>query len=219
MITVLLADDEELVRSGLRLLLAQDGDIALVGEAGDGAQAVALTRQHSPDVVLLDLHMPRVDGLTALPQLRRANGEPPKVVVLTTFGDDRNIYAALKLGAAGFLLKATRAEDLLRAVHAAAAGENVVSPGVVTALVARFLEQPPPDVLPDALSRLTERELDVLRLVAQGLSNAEVGAALFLGEATIKTHVNSLLRKLGLRDRVQATVLAYETGFVRPGRS
>ncbi len=218
MTTVLLVDDEDVVRSGLRLLLTQDESLTVIAEARDGAEAIVLTRELSPDVVLLDLHMPNVDGLSALPKLRCANGEPPKVVVLTTFGDDRNVWHALRRGASGFLLKTSRPEDLYRAIHGAAAGEQIVSPPVVESLVARFLEQPPPGETDPILAQLTEREIDVLRLVAGGRSNAEVGEELFLSEATVKSHVNSLLRKLGLRDRVQATVLAYETGLVRPGQ-
>ena len=215
--TVLLVDDEELVRSGLRLLLATDDELTVVAEARDGAEALTLTRELSPDVVLLDLHMPVLDGLAAIPRLRRADRQAPKVVVLTTFGDDRNVWHALRLGASGFLLKTSRPDDLRRAVHGAAGGEQIVSPSVLDSLVVRFLHQPAPDELDPRLAALTARELDVLRLVAGGRSNAEVGAELFLSEATVKSHVNSILRKLDLRDRVQATVLAYETGAVRLG--
>jgi DNA-binding NarL/FixJ family response regulator len=215
--SVLLVDDEDLVRSGLRLLLATDEQLAVVAEARNGAEAVTLTRELSPDVVLLDLHMPVLDGLAAIPRLHRANGVPPKVVVLTTFGDDRNVWHALRLGASGFLLKTSRPDDLRRAVHGAADGEQIVSPSVLRSLVDRFLGQPTPGELDPRLAALTARELDVLRLVASGRSNAEVGGELFLSEATVKSHVNSILRKLDLRDRVQATVFAYETGAVRPG--
>lgn len=218
MIRVLLVDDEELVRSGLRLLLAADPDIELVAEATDGAEAITLCRELRPEIVLLDLHMPRVDGLTALPRLR-AGGASPKVIVLTTFGEDRNVYLALRAGASAFLLKTSRAEDLRRAVHAVATGDQVVSPTIIDSLVQRFLEVPPAGYRDDALAELSEREIEVLSHVARGLSNAEVGQRLYLSEATVKSHVNHLLRKLGLRDRVQATVLAYETGLVRPGAS
>jgi DNA-binding NarL/FixJ family response regulator len=216
-IRVLLVDDEELVRSGLRLLLATDPDIEIVAEATDGAEAVALTRELHPDVVLLDLHMPRVDGLTALARLRAAAGRAPRVIVLTTFGEDHNVYLALRAGASAFLLKTSRAEDLRRAVHAVADGEQVVSPVIIDRLVQRFLELPPPGYRDQTLAELSDREIDVLRHIARGMSNAEVGEALYLSEATVKSHINHLLRKLGLRDRVQATVLAYETGLVRPG--
>lgn len=218
MIRVLLVDDEELVRSGLQLLLAADPDIEVVAEANDGAEALTLCRERRPDIVLLDLHMPRVDGLTALPRLC-ASDAAPKVIVLTTFGEDRNVYLALRAGASAFLLKTSRAEDLRWAVHAVAKGDQVVSPTIIDSLVQRFLEIPPPGYLDGALAELSEREIEVLSHVARGLSNAEVGERLYLSEATVKSHVNHLLRKLGLRDRVQATVLAYETGLVRPGAS
>lgn len=218
-VTVLVVDDEDLVRSGVRLLLAQDPDLAVVGEASDGRSSLEQTRVLSPDVVLLDLHMPEPDGLAVLPRLRRADGSRPAVLVLTTFGDDRNVFHALQAGAAGFLLKTSRAEELRRAVLACAAGQQVVAPSVLASLIERFLDQPPPGERDPRLAELTDREIEVLCMVARGYSNAEVGAALFLGEATVKSHVNAILRKLGLRDRVQATVVAYETGLVRPGGS
>lgn len=217
MIKLIIADDEELVRCGLRLLLEPDDDVEIVAEAADGAEAIALVREVRPDVILLDLNMPRLDGLAALPRIRALGDRAPAVLVLTTFGDDRNVYAALKAGASGFLLKTSRPDDLRRAVHAVAAGDAALSPATITTLVQRYVQVPPTGELHPDLANLSERELEVLRLVASGLSNAEIGKRLYLGEATVKSHVNHVLRKLSLRDRVQATVLAYETGFVRPG--
>ena len=216
MTTVVLADDQALVREGLRLILTTAPDLEVVGEAGDGDEALALVRSTRPDVVLMDIRMPGTDGLEATRRLV-AGGAATRVLVLTTFDLDEYVYAALKAGASGFLLKSSPHQHLLHAVRTVAAGQELLDPTVTRRLVERFVARPPViDGVPDALRQLTPRELDVLREVAAGRSNAEVAAALHLGETTVKGHVAHVLAKLGLRDRVQAVVLAYETGFVGP---
>jgi DNA-binding NarL/FixJ family response regulator len=216
-IRVLVADDQTLVRSGFRLILDAQADIDVVGEAGDGAEALALARELSPDVVLMDIRMPRLDGLDATRKLVATNGAP-RVLVLTTFDADEYVYAAMRAGASGFLLKDVRAEQLAEAVRTVAAGETLLAPTVTRRLIERFMHRPAPgEQRPERLAELSERELEVLRLVAQGLSNREIAATLFVSEATVKTHVTRVLSKLELRDRVQAVVLAYECGLVEPG--
>lgn len=214
MIRVVIADDQALLRSGFRLILDAQPDIEVVGEAEDGVQAVRLVRSQRPDVVLMDVRMPNLDGLEATRQICGA-GSPTRVLVLTTFDVDEYVYRALHAGASGFLLKDVRAEQLAEAVRTTAAGESLLAPSVTRRLIEELVSRPPPGAVPDELARLTERELEVLRHIAQGLSNAEIAGTLFIGEATVKTHVNRILSKLGLRDRVQAVVLAYETGLVR----
>lgn len=217
MIGVLVADDQPLVRSGLRLILDAQHDIQVVGEAEDGFQAVRLTRSLRPDVVLMDVRMPKLDGLEATTQLCGA-GSPVRVLVLTTFDVDDYVYRALRAGASGFLLKDVRPEQLVEAVRTTAAGEALLAPTITRRLIEEFVSKPPPGGVPDALARLTDREREVLTHVARGQSNTEIAETLVIGEATVKTHVNRILSKLGLRDRVQAVVLAYETGLVRAGR-
>lgn len=216
-VRVLVADDEALVRAGFRAILEAAGGIEVVGEAADGAEAVERARALAPDVVLLDVRMPGVDGLEAA---RRLHGDPfpPRVIMLTTFGLDEYVYDALKHGAAGFLLKDVPRERLVAAVRGVVDGDTPVAPPIIRRLVDEFVRQPPPGRRrPTALEALSERELEVLQHVAEGLSNAEVAERLFLSEATVKTHVGRILAKLGLRDRLQAVVLAYEVGLVRPG--
>jgi DNA-binding NarL/FixJ family response regulator len=217
MIRVVIVDDQELVRAGFRLILEAQEDIEVVGEAGDGAEALTVARERDPDVVLMDVRMPELDGIEATRRLGAA-GCPARVLMLTTFDVEEYVYEALKAGASGFLLKNAPPAQLVAAVRAAAAGETQLAPAIVGRLVEEFVRRPPPGATrPPALDELTERELDVLKLVARGLSNAEVAARLFLGEATVRTHVSRILGKLELRDRTQAVVLAYESGLARPG--
>ena len=217
-IRILLADDQPLVRTGLRTILEDAGGFDVVGEAGDGIEAVAKVATLGPDVVLMDVRMPRLDGIAATRQIRAAP-DSPRVVVLTTFDLDEYVYAGLRAGASGFLLKDTLAPDLVSAIRVVVAGDAVVAPSATRRLVERFLDTTPePDrARAQSLSALTDREREVLGLLARGLSNAEIAAELFLSEGTVKTHVSRVLAKLSLRDRVQAVVLAYETGLVRPG--
>jgi DNA-binding NarL/FixJ family response regulator len=217
MIRVLIADDQALVRGGFRLILEAQRDIEVVGEADDGREALAKARELEPDVVLMDIRMPELDGLEATRRLV-AGGGAPRVLILTTFDLDEYVYEAMKAGASGFLLKDVRPEQLAEAVRVVACGEALLAPAITRRLVEEFVRRPPPGSrAPVALSDLTERELEVLRLVATGLSNAEIAASLFVSEATVKTHVTHILTKLRLRDRVQAVVLAYESGLIQPG--
>jgi DNA-binding NarL/FixJ family response regulator len=216
-IRVLIADDQALVRGGFRLIIEAQPDIEVVAEAADGREALRLTRELDPDVVLMDIRMPEMDGLEALRQLATADSQP-HVLMLTTFDLDEYVYRAMKLGAAGFLLKTVRPEQLADAVRTVATGEALLAPAITRRLIEEFVRRPPPgQETPPELADLTERELGVLRLIARGMSNAEIGASLHLGESTVKTHVTRILMKLGLRDRVQAAVLAYEAGLARPG--
>jgi DNA-binding NarL/FixJ family response regulator len=215
-IRVLIADDQELVRTGFRVILEAEGDIEVVAEAENGHQAVRQAALVRPEVVLMDIRMPELDGLAATEQILRQR-DPPTVVVLTTFDQNEYIYRALRAGAAGFLLKDAPSSRLLAAVRAAATGDSLIEPSITQRLVERFAEPVSTPGIPPELARLTERELDVLRLIARGLSNAEIAAEMVVAETTVKTHVARILTKLGRRDRVQAVVVAYETGFVRRG--
>ena len=217
-IRVALVDDQAMVRAGLRMVLAAEPDIEVVGEASDGAAGVRLVTELRPDVVLLDVRMPGMDGLEAARRILAAD-LTTRVVVLTTFDEDEYVTAALRAGVSGFLLKVAPPEDLVAAVRTVAAGQGLLDPAVTLRVIESFAAAPAPD--PEragALAALTERETEVLALVAAGLTNAEIAARLYLGEATVKTHVSRLLLKLGLRDRVQAVAFAYESGLVRPGR-
>jgi len=215
MIRVLLADDQELVRSGFRLILEMAEGIDVVGEAVDGRDAVELAKELKPDVVLMDVRMPDVDGIEATRQLRAANLDA-RVLVLTTFDLDEYVYAAVQAGASGFLLKDAPRDQLVTAVRTVARGEALLAPAVTKRLIERFVAQAVPPAAPGTVD-LSARESEVLRLISRGLSNAEIAAELFVAEATVKTHVARVLAKLGLRDRVQAVVFAYEHGLVQPG--
>jgi DNA-binding NarL/FixJ family response regulator len=214
---VLLADDQAMVRVGFRLILESEPGIVVAGEADDGAQAVALARELRPDVVLMDIQMPTMDGLEATRRLMDPPGDSPKVLILTTFERDEYVFEALRSGASGFLLKNAPPEHLIEAVQVVAAGDALLAPSVTRRVIEEFARRSPAPVRPPALDQLTEREVEVLRLLARGLANAEIAARLFVGEATVKTHVSNVLTKLGLRDRVQAVVFAYESGLVHPG--
>lgn len=216
-ITVLIVDDQELMRMGLTMVLDAQDDITVVGEAADGESAVDAVVDLSPDVVLMDVRMPGVDGVEATARIASSQSGA-RVLVMTTFDLDEHVLGALRAGASGFLLKDTPPDDLVSAIRSVAGGDAVVSPKVTKRLLARFLsEETTPTKDPRRLDALTEREREVLELLATGLSNAEIASRLVLSEATVKTHVGRVLTKLGLRDRVQAVVLAYETGLVRPG--
>jgi len=217
-IRVVLVDDQAMVRTGLRMVLAAEPDIDVVGEAADGAAGVRVVTELQPDVVLLDVRMPGMDGLEAARRILAAD-LPTRVIVLTTFDEDEYVAAALRAGVSGFLLKVAPPEDLVVAVRTVAAGQGLLDPAVTLRVIGSFAAAPAPDPLrAGQLAQLTEREVDVLGLVAAGLTNGEIAARLYLGEATIKTHVSRILLKLGLRDRVQAVAFAYESGLVTPGR-
>ncbi len=217
MIRVLLADDQDMVRAGFRLILSTEPDIEVVGEAKDGEEAVAAARRLQPDVVLMDIRMPRLDGISATRRLLTGGPSPTRVVVLTTFDVDSYVYDALRAGASGFLLKNAPPEDLVHAIRVVADGAALLDPAVTRRVIEEFARTPAPKAPSPDVKRLTERELEVLHLLARGLSNAEIASSLFVSEATVKTHVARLLDKLGLRDRVQAVVFAYERGLIRPG--
>jgi DNA-binding NarL/FixJ family response regulator len=217
-IRVLVVDDQELVRSGFCVILDAADGITVVGEAANGEAAVSQVAAHEPDVVLLDIRMPGMDGLEATRLITGGPAAAPKVVMLTTFDLDEYVYEALRAGASGFLLKDSPRHDLIAAVRAAAAGDALLAPSVTRRLIEAFARRPPETApAPSRLASLTARERDVLLMLARGRSNAEIAAGLFVSEATVKTHVGNLLAKLGLRDRVQAVIVAYETGLVVPG--
>ncbi|HEV8403747.1 MAG TPA: response regulator transcription factor [Candidatus Limnocylindrales bacterium] len=222
---VLIADDQALVRAGFRMILEAQPDLEVVAEAADGEAAVRLTRRHRPDVVLMDIRMPGLDGLEATRRLlapiadgASAVGPAPRIVILTTFDLDEYVYAALQAGAAGFLLKDVSPEHLVGAVRIVAVGDALLAPSITRRLVERYASPPAsPAVAPEALARLTARETEVLRLLARGMSNAEIAEHLVVSDATVKTHVAGIMSKLDLRNRAQAVVIAYESGLVRPG--
>ena len=217
-VRVLLVDDDELMRAGLRAVLSSDDEIEVVGEAGDGRTAVTQARKCSPDVVLMDVRMPDLDGITATREVVAVSPEI-KVAILTTFEQDDYIFGALNAGASGFLLKRTKPEELIGAIHTLAAGDSLLSPSVTRKVIERMAERPLGDLsAKQRLDVLTPREREVLELIARGLSNGEIAAAFVIEESTVKTHVKRILMKLRLRDRVQAVIFAYESGLTSPGR-
>jgi DNA-binding NarL/FixJ family response regulator len=218
-VTVLLVDDEPLVRAGLRAVLEAQPDIEVVGEAADGAAVIPLVRQLRPDVVAMDVRMPLLDGIEATRAVLRTVDEPPKILVVTTFENDEYVYEALRAGADGFLLKRARPAEIVHAVRLVAEGESLLFPASVRRLAAEYADGGGSRAARDVLerARLTEREAEVLRLMARGLSNAEIAARLVVGTETVKSHVSAVLAKLGARDRTQAVIAAYESGFVAPG--
>ncbi len=220
MIRVALVDDQAMVRAGFRMILESEADLTVVGEAGDGREALDMVRRAGPDVVLMDVRMPVMDGVEATRAILAA-GSPARVLMLTTFDLEDYVYAALRAGASGFLLKDAPAEQLITAVRVIAAGDALLAPSVTRLLIEEVSRRPSvnPEVVAPGLADLTDRELEVLKLMARGLSNSEIAVQLYLGEATVKTHVGRVLTKLDLRDRVQAVVVAYESGLVTPGAS
>jgi DNA-binding NarL/FixJ family response regulator len=216
-IRVLVVDDQELVRAGFVKLLEPEEDLRVVGEAGDGAEAMEAAARIRPDVILMDIRMPRLDGIEATRRIR-AGQNPPRVLVLTTYDLDEYVFEALKAGASGFLLKDAPADQLVAGIRVVAAGDALLAPAVTKRLIEEFARRPtPPPEGPAELVDLTVREREILTLMARGLTNSEIAGELVVGESTVKTHVGNVLSKLDLRDRVQAVVLAYETGLVRPG--
>jgi DNA-binding NarL/FixJ family response regulator len=217
MIRVLLVDDEAMVRAGFRLILGLEDDIEVVGEAADGLAAISEVAHRRPDVVLMDVQMPRLDGVSAAERILAGGPAAPRVVMVTTFERDDYVFAALRAGASGFVLKNAPPEDLVTAVRTVAGGGALLAPSVTRRLITEFAAAAPQPTKQAALADLSEREREVLVLVARGLSNGEIADALMVGEATVKTHVSNVLGKLGLRDRVQAAIFAYEAGLVRAG--
>ncbi|MGH3140033.1 MAG: response regulator [Gaiellales bacterium] len=217
-IRVVIADDQELIRTGFRMILETEDDIEVVGEAATGREAVTLARRLHPDVVLMDIRMPELDGIEATRQVTALGSDPPtRILILTTFDLDEYVFDALRAGASGFLLKDVRADQLASGVRMITAGDSLLAPSITRRLIDEFAGRPSSDHYP-GLSELTPRELEVLQLMAAGNSNAEIASHLFIGESTVKTHVARVLTKLGVRDRVQAVVAAYEAGVVTPGQ-
>ncbi len=213
-IRILIVDDQALIRSGLRMILEAEDGLSVIGEASDGREAIEVATRQRPDVILMDIRMPVMDGI----RLNASALSPkPRVLILTTFDLDEYVYAAIRAGASGFLLKDAPPDDLIHAIRVVARGEALLAPTVTRRLIEEFASRPEPDGAPEGMDELTERELEVLQSLAAGLSNAEIADALFVSEATVKTHISHILTKLDLRDRVQAVVVAYESGLVRPG--
>ncbi len=219
-IRLLVVDDQALIRSGLRMILEAEPGLHVIGEAGDGREAVEQGKRLQPDVVLMDVRMPGMDGIEATRRLLAAGlVTEPRVLILTTFDLDDYVYAAIRAGASGFLLKDAPPDELIHAIRVVAAGEALLAPTVTRRLIEEFAARPDPATEPEGMDELTDREVEVLRSLAAGFSNAEIAEALFVSEATVKTHISHILTKLDLRDRVQAVVVAYESGLVRPGEN
>lgn len=219
-VRILIVDDQALIRSGLRMILEAEPELSVIGEAGDGREALEIAARSRPDVILMDVRMPVMDGIEATRRLNASSLDPkPRVLILTTFDLDEYVYAAIRAGASGFLLKDAPPDDLIHAIRVVARGEALLAPTVTRRLIEEFAARPAPEAAPPGMDELTEREVEVLRSLAAGLSNAEIAEALFVSEATVKTHISHILTKLDLRDRVQAVVVAYESGLVRPGDS
>jgi DNA-binding NarL/FixJ family response regulator len=216
-VRVLLVDDQALIRTGFKMILESESDIEVIGEAGDGRQAISLARSATPDVILMDVQMPTMGGLEATGRIVQDASIPSRIVILTTFERDDYVFEALRAGASGFLLKNSPPEDLVHAVRVVAAGDALLAPSVTRTVIEGFVQRRTRRIDESELRRLTERETEILRLLATGKSNSELAAYLFLGEGTIKTHVSSVLTKLGLRDRMQAVIFAYESGLIEPG--
>jgi DNA-binding NarL/FixJ family response regulator len=214
-ISVVVADDQELVRTGFRVILNSEPDIEVVGEAGDGREAIDTAKQLAPDIVLMDIRMPILDGLAATRRIVTGPDSRPRVLILTTFDLDEYVYEALRSGASGFMLKDNPADQLITAIRVVAEGEALLAPQVTRRLISEFARRSPSSARPEQLQSLTDRETEVLKLVAHGLSNSEIAGELHVAETTVRTHVGHILTKLGLRDRVQAVVLAYESGLIR----
>ena len=214
----MLVDDQTLIRSGFKMILEAEDGIEVIGEASDGDQAIAVARTLRPDVVLMDVQMPTMDGLEATARIVQEAGIPSRIVILTTFERDDYVFEALRAGASGFLLKNSPPEELVHAVHVIARGDALLAPSVTRKVIEGFIRRPSRSSNDAELRHLTERETEVLKLLATGKSNSELAAALFVGEGTIKTHVSNVLTKLGLRDRMQAVIFAYESGLIEPGR-
>ena len=217
-VRVVLVDDQALIRTGFKMILESEDDIEVVGEASDGEQAVSMTRSVRPDVVLMDVQMPTIDGLEATGRIVRDANIPSRIVILTTFERDDYVFEALRAGASGFLLKNAPSEELVHAVRVVAAGDALLAPSVTRKVIEGFIRRPAHRSNEVELRRLTERETEILKLLATGKSNSELAAHLFVGEGTIKTHVSSVLTKLGIRDRMQAVIFAYESGLIEPGQ-
>src|ERR1039458_1996701 len=217
-VRVVLVDDQALIRTGFKMILETEDDIEVVGEASDGEQAISMARSVRPDVVLMDVQMPTMDGLEATGRIVRDANIPSRIVILTTFERDDYIFEALRAGASGFLLKNAPSQELVHSVRRVAAGDALLAPSVTRKVIEGFIRRPAQRSNEVELRRLTERETEILRLLATGKSNSELATHLFVGEGTIKTHVSSVLTKLGLRDRMQAVIFAYESGLIEPGR-